>query len=614
MLSAKCYEAERSIPYAAIGESLSGLVNRPELSHVSAGALTEVSRLVPDLSHEASAAPVAFPAAAKQRLHVAVAKCLDAIAACTPVLLQLDDLHWSDHETLEVTHFLVHRLRTSRVLILGSYRPAELPPSVRRFTRSVCGEQLAQLITIEELTAADVEHMLTDFAPVDDAAHARALAHLHRHTGGSPLLLSETLGALDRRGILSAREGRWVLARDARVEELPGTLESLVMERIERLAPWIRACVEVMAVNRSEIGPESLARALGVSEPRLELALAVLTEERLVCRIRRGRYDLAHEEIRRVVVGSIPEERLRTLEASLAARTDGPLASAAARRPPPLANAGAAGPAPDRSEPAAQAPGARPRPPRVVRLRMYGAGLALAAVAALASVVLAPYEGGEPPRADVGGTYFNPKRGLEGTTFLFDPVYHGGARYVVTIRGPQGWNRDSSFDCYPTLAPQVRFARRAICWTLSAPPVSGLYRGISVVGADTLATRFHIDASSSLPPPGIQDVSVRPDGVFLRWAAPAQARAFLVRISALPFGGELRESLVGGAVHQLTLPRPPLEHGRQYQAAIFALGVDITRPGPAPARFNVSVHDWKLRYDSLTDDLVRADPGDPSRR
>jgi hypothetical protein len=185
---------------------------------------------------------------------------------------------------------------------------------------------------------------------------------------------------------------------------------------------------------------------------------------------------------------------------------------------------------------------------------------------------------------------------------------------VVTIRGPQGWNRDSAFDCYPTLAPQVRAARRAICWTLSAPPVSGLYRGVSVVGADTLTTRFHIDASSALPPPGIQDVSVRRDGVFLRWSAPSQAQAFLVRISALPFGGELTESLAGGTVHQLTLRRPPLEHGRQYQATVFALGVDITRPGPAPSRFNVSVHDWKLRYDSLTDNLVRADPGDPNRR
>lgn len=615
LLSAKCYEAERSIPYATIGEALNGLVNRPELARVSAGALVEVSRLVPDLSHQASQAPIAFPAAAKQRLHVAVAKCLEDIAACTPVLLQLDDLHWSDHETLEVTHFLVHRLKASRVLILGCYRPAELPPSVRRFTRSLCGERLAQLITLENLSPPDVEQLLTDLAPFDEPAHARALARqLHRHTGGSPLLLTETLGALDRHSILSVREGRWALARDAKLEELAGTLESLVMERVDRLAPWIRACAEAMAVTGSEIGPEPLARALGVSEPRVELALGVLAEERLVCRVGRTRYDLAHEEIRRVVVRSIPEARLRTLEASLTRATDEASATTAVRRPPAPSDAPAAGAAPERSEAVAEAAGAPRRRPRVVSLPLYGAGLAVAAVAGLVSVVLAHHDSGQPPAADVGGTYFNPKRGLEGTTFLFDPVYHGAARYVVTIRGPQGWNRDSAFDCYPTLAPQVRAARRAICWTLSAPPVSGLYRGISVVGADTMTTRFHIDASSALPPPGIQDVSVRPDGVLLRWSAPSQAQAFLVRISALPFGGELTESLVGGTVHQLTLPRPPLEHGRQYQAAIFALGVDITRAGPVPARFNVSVHDWKLRYDSLTDNLVRADPGDPNRR
>lgn len=252
----------------------------------------------------------------------------------------------------------------------------------------------------------------------------------------------------------------------------------------------------------------------------------------------------------------------------------------------------------------------------VATRRRAALALGVAAAAGLVAVgALGPAAATRLPwQPDAAGTYFNPKRGLEGTAFLFDPVFKGAPRYSVIIHGPAGWNRDSAFECFPTLAPQVPAARRAICWTLSAPPVTGDFEGTSVIGRDTLRTRFGVDAGSALGAPEIQDVSLVPNGVRLRWSAPPEAKSFVLRLGALPFGGSLAETLMTGAVREGTLPRPPLEHGHQYQAVVFALGADITHPGPAPGHFDVSVHDWKVEYDSGRATLNRADAGDPVRR
>jgi DNA-binding SARP family transcriptional activator len=261
-------------------------------------------------------------------------------------------------------------------------------------------------------------------------------------------------------------------------------------------------------------------------------------------------------------------------------------------------------------------PAVTPREGSVATRRRAALALGVVAAAGLVAFgALGPVAATRLPwQADAAGTYFNPKRGLEGTAFLFDPVFKGAPRYSVVIHGPAGWNRDSAFECFPTLAPQVPAARRAICWTLSAPPVTGDFEGTSVIGRDTLRTRFHVDASGTLGAPEIQDVSLVPNGVRLRWSAPPDARSFVVRLGALPFGGSLAEILVTGSAREGTLPRPLLEHRHQYQAVVFALGADITHPGPAPGRFDVSVHDWKVEYDSGRATLNRADAGDPVRR
>src|SRR4029453_8898212 len=56
------------------------------------------------------------------------AEALEVLTAQQPLVLVLEDLHWSDPSTLDLIAVLARRREPARLLLLGTYRP----PDVRR--------------------------------------------------------------------------------------------------------------------------------------------------------------------------------------------------------------------------------------------------------------------------------------------------------------------------------------------------------------------------------------------------------------------------------------------------------------------------------------------------
>jgi predicted ATPase len=59
----------------------------------------------------------------KQRMLREMTHALEALAAEAPLVLLLEDLHWSDFSTLELISAIARRSETARLLIVGTYRP-----------------------------------------------------------------------------------------------------------------------------------------------------------------------------------------------------------------------------------------------------------------------------------------------------------------------------------------------------------------------------------------------------------------------------------------------------------------------------------------------------------
>jgi predicted ATPase len=54
-----------------------------------------------------------------------LAEVLEVLTATRPMLLVLEDLHWSGPPTLEWVHYVARRRDSARLLVVGTYRPVE---------------------------------------------------------------------------------------------------------------------------------------------------------------------------------------------------------------------------------------------------------------------------------------------------------------------------------------------------------------------------------------------------------------------------------------------------------------------------------------------------------
>ena len=64
--------------------------------------------------------------ATRERMLRELAEALEVITAERPLVLWLEDLHWSDFSTLDLLAFVARRREPARLLIIGAYRPVEV--------------------------------------------------------------------------------------------------------------------------------------------------------------------------------------------------------------------------------------------------------------------------------------------------------------------------------------------------------------------------------------------------------------------------------------------------------------------------------------------------------
>src|SRR5690606_16974497 len=61
----------------------------------------------------------------RERMLREFAAAIQALTNDRILILVLEDLHWSDHATLDLITFLAHQREPARLLLVGSYRPVE---------------------------------------------------------------------------------------------------------------------------------------------------------------------------------------------------------------------------------------------------------------------------------------------------------------------------------------------------------------------------------------------------------------------------------------------------------------------------------------------------------
>jgi hypothetical protein len=112
----RSYAAEGRLAYAPAAQWLRSPTVRKKLTCLDAVWLAEVLRIVPELRFEdPELRGVAVPQANWQRHHLLEALSRAVLASGGPLLLCLDDMQWTDQETLEWLRYLMHFAPAARL-------------------------------------------------------------------------------------------------------------------------------------------------------------------------------------------------------------------------------------------------------------------------------------------------------------------------------------------------------------------------------------------------------------------------------------------------------------------------------------------------------------------
>ncbi len=235
--------------------------------------------LVTRATHEAADTPVApvSPTTPEQLKRELIAFVNEA-SRRLPLVVFLDDLHWADASTVDMLGYWVARCQAQRVLVVGTYRQAELLRSKHPFlgvklelqARGICHD-----VQLPWLTGAEVNRYLELHYP-GHAFPPALSARIHERTEGNPLFLTDLVRFLQARGVLAERDGRWSMVGDLSLieGELPESVRSMIEKKIGDLNDTDRAVMSAAAVQGQEFDAVVLASVLGMDltaiEERLE--------------------------------------------------------------------------------------------------------------------------------------------------------------------------------------------------------------------------------------------------------------------------------------------------------------------------------------------------------
>jgi predicted ATPase len=185
------------------------------------------------------------------RLLRELAEALEALASAHPLVLVLEDLHWSDASTAEALALLARRRETARLLVIGTYRPVELvlrAHPLKGVKQELQRHGQCAEVPLGYLNAAEVQSYLARRVPAPSATTAVATA-VHQRTDGHPLFMVSMVDYLAQQGLLAdSAEAEGARRLAAAAAQVPAGLQQLIETQLGQLRAEVQQVLDVASV------------------------------------------------------------------------------------------------------------------------------------------------------------------------------------------------------------------------------------------------------------------------------------------------------------------------------------------------------------------------------
>lgn len=258
-------------PYLPVLEGFSRLLQSSAgvpvldlLRHQAPLWLAQMTSVIPQAERELLQSKVA--GSSRERMLREMAGAIESLTTLRPVLLVLEDLHWSDYSTVDLVSYLARRSDPARLMIIGTYRPVDVVLNehpLKSVKRELQAHNLCHELPLEYLA----EDVVTKYLALRFPNHqlpGSLRRTIYQRTEGNALFMVTLLEYLFNERMIVEEQGIWKLRVPlAEVERsVPGNLRQLIEKQIERLSPDERIVLEAASVAGTECSSAAIASGL----------------------------------------------------------------------------------------------------------------------------------------------------------------------------------------------------------------------------------------------------------------------------------------------------------------------------------------------------------------
>ncbi|MEP6915182.1 MAG: AAA family ATPase [Acidobacteriota bacterium] len=276
------------------------------------------------------------PGATRERMLREMGEVLDALSAESALVLVLEDLHWSDFSTLDLISYVARRRRAARLMVVGTYRPAELIASrhpLKTVKQELVARRQCEELPLEYLTTEAVAQHLAGRFP-ENGFPAELATLIHERTEGNPLFMVNMIDHLIAERCIEPHQEGWQLTATLNTIKVavPESIRQLIDTQIDRLDVPDQRLLEAASVAGAEFSLVAVSAALEDDlidvEVRCEelsrrhqfireLGVELLPDGRAV-----GRFGFVHALYRQVLSGRMSASRRMQLHRRVGLRSE----------------------------------------------------------------------------------------------------------------------------------------------------------------------------------------------------------------------------------------------------------------------------------------------------
>lgn len=190
----------------------------------------------------------AGPEQVKHQTFMALRDLFMGVAQKQPLMIVLEDLHWADSLSLDLTNLLMEMLTLAPMMLLCVYRPEQDHKSWRigSVAQSKCLDRYTE-IHLRELRQSESRRMVEQLLRIENLPE-RVKTLILEKSEGNPFFVEEVIRSLiDTEVVYHDGEG-WRAKAEIETFIVPDTIQSVIMTRIDRLEDEVKYALQCASV------------------------------------------------------------------------------------------------------------------------------------------------------------------------------------------------------------------------------------------------------------------------------------------------------------------------------------------------------------------------------